>query len=195
MFKRKDFFYKKAKNEGYRSRAAYKLIEIQNKFKIFNKRSNVLDLGAAPGGWLQVANKYVNSGKIFGIDILEIEPIENITIIKGDITEIDLKKYFGQIKFDVILSDMSPNLSGVKHADYFKSYNLSLTAFDIAKKYLKINGNFVVKIFKGKEFDDFNKILKKHFQKVKIFKPKSSRDSSAETYIVCKNFLEHGKEI
>ncbi len=190
MFKRKDFFYKKAKTEGYRSRAAYKLIEIQKKFKIFQKNSYVLDLGAAPGGWLQVVKKYVKNGKIVGIDLLNIEPIENVEFIQGNIYEIDIEKIFNNIKFDVIMSDMAPNLSGVKHADYFKSYELAVKSFNIAKKYLKNNGNFVVKIFKGKEFDDFTKLLKKHFNLVKIFKPASSRNTSAEIYVVAKNFLE-----
>ena len=190
MFKRKDFYYKKAKDEGYRSRAAYKLIEIQKKFKIFNKNSTVLDLGAAPGGWLQIAGKYATTGKIIGIDLLDIAPIENIKIIREDIYKIDLNKTFENLKFDVILSDMAPNLSGIKHADYFKSYELALKAFDIVEKYLKNNGNFVVKIFKGREFEDFTKVLKRTFKNVKIFKPNSSRDSSAEIYIVAKNFLE-----
>ena len=192
MFKRKDFFYKKAKNEGYRSRAAYKLIEIQKKFKIFRDSSNVLDLGCAPGGWLQVALKFVTKGIIIGIDLLEVEPIKsnNIKIIKNDIFNEDIEKEFESIKFDVVLSDVSPNLSGIKHADYFRSYEFSLRAFSIAKKYLAPNGSFVVKIFRGREFEDFKKNLNKYFKQVKIFKPISSRDSSAEIYIVAKNYLE-----
>ncbi len=190
MFKRKDFFYKKAKNEGYRSRAAYKLLEIQKNFKIFKNNSNVLDLGCAPGGWLQVTSKFVKNGKIIGVDLLDVEPvnINNVKIIKDDIFNEEIEKEFENNKFDVILSDMAPNLSGIKHADYFKSYELCLKAFSIVEKFLAPNGSFVVKIFRGKEFDDFRKNLNKYFSKVKIFKPHSSRDSSAEIYIVAKNF-------
>ncbi len=186
MYKRKDFFYKKAKNEGYRSRASFKLKEIQKKFKIFKNNYNVLDLGCAPGGWLQVASEYCKNGIIVGIDILPTEPIEcqNIKIINGNIFDDSVIKQINDIRFNVILSDMAPNTSGIKHSDYYKSYELCLTAFEISGKLLREHGNFIVKIFQGREFEDFYKLLKKYFKIVKIFKPQSSRDTSAETYIV-----------
>ena len=189
MFKRKDFFYKKAKDEGYRSRAAYKLIEIQKNFKIFKPTDNVLDLGCAPGGWIQIVSQYVK-GKIVGIDLLEVKPFKNknIIILKGDIESTDIMSALPVKEFDVIISDMAPNTSGIKHADYYKSFELCKSAFKIAEKHLKKGGNFVVKIFQGNEFTQFYKELKKYFSSVKIFKPKSSRGTSAETYIVAKNF-------
>ncbi len=186
-FNRKDFYYKKAKEEGYRSRAAYKLIEIQKKYKIFKKGDYVLDLGCAPGGWTQVALKYIGKkGKIKGIDLLDVEPFkeDNVEIIKGDIYEYDFKDEI----FDVIISDMAPNTTGIKHADYFRSYELCEYAFNIAKKSLKKGGNLVLKIFQGKEFNELRGTLKKSFEQIMVFKPKSSRSSSVETYLVCKGF-------
>ena len=186
MYKRKDYFYKKAKEEGFRSRAAYKLIEIQKKYKVFKKGNYVLDLGCAPGGWIQVALKYIGkSGKIKGIDLLEVKPFQekNVEIINSDISNYN----FSEEKFDVILSDMAPNTTGIKHADYYRSYELCEKAFDIADKYLKKDGILVLKIFQGKEFNDLRVELKKSFEKVSVFKPKSSRSSSVETYLVCLN--------
>lgn len=183
-FNRKDHFYKKAKSEGYRSRAAYKLIEIQKKYKIFKRGDYVLDLGCAPGGWIQVALKFIGkTGKIKGIDLLDVKPFNNsnVEIIKGDINEHD----FGEEKFDVIISDMAPNTSGIKHADYYRSYELCEKAFNIAKKNLKKGGNLVLKIFQGKEFNDLRGQLKRNFEKISVFKPKSSRSSSVETYLIC----------
>ncbi len=189
MFNRKDYFYKKAKEEGFRSRAAYKLLEIQKKYKIFKKGDYVLDLGCAPGGWIQVAIRFIGkNGKIKGIDLLDVKPFNNsnIEIIKGDIFDYD----FSQEKFDVIISDMAPNTSGIKHADYFKSYELCETAFYIAKKSLKNHGNLVLKIFQGKEFNELRGKLKKNFKIISVFKPKSSRSTSSETYLVCKDFIK-----
>jgi 23S rRNA (uridine2552-2'-O)-methyltransferase len=190
MYKRKDFFYKKAKNEGYRSRAAYKLLEINKKFKIFKSSHNVLDLGCAPGGWLQVVSRLCSNGSVYGIDLLKTEPLnlKNVFIIQGDILDSSVTEKIKHVKFNSVISDMAPNTSGIKHADYFKSFELCKTAFKIAKLHLKNNGNFIVKIFQGREFEDFYKSLKKHFDSVKIFKPQSSRDSSSETYIIARNF-------
>jgi len=185
MYNRKDYFYKRAKEEGFRSRAAYKLIEIQNKYKIFKKGDYVLDLGCAPGGWIQVALKYIGkNGKIKGIDLLDVKPFKesNVEIIKGDINEYN----FNGDSFDVILSDMAPNTSGIKHADYYRSYELCLKAFEIAKNNLKREGNLVLKIFQGKEFNDLKAQLKKEFNQVITFKPKSSRSTSSEVYLICK---------
>ena len=185
MFNRKDYFYRKAKDEGFRSRAAYKLLEIQNKYKIFKKGDYVLDLGCAPGGWIQVTLRFIGkSGKIKGIDILNVDPFKekNVEIIKGDIYEYNLNNE----SFDVILSDMAPNTSGIKHADYYRSYELCLKAFEIAKSNLKRDGNLVLKIFQGKEFNELRAELKKEFNQVITFKPKSSRSTSSEVYLVCK---------
>ncbi len=192
MFNRKDSFYKKAKEEGYISRAAYKLLEIEKKYKIFRQNSNILDLGCAPGGWLQVAAKFVTKGSIVGVDILDVNPLgfKNIEIIKDDIFDVMLRENFKNRKFDLILSDMSPNLSGIKHADYYRSFELCNVAFTVVQNQLDKNGNFVIKIFRGVEFDQFVKSLKPYFSEVRIFKPQSSRDTSAEIYIVSKNYLK-----
>ena len=186
MYKRKDFYYKQAKEKGFRSRASFKLIEIQKKYKILKNGDYVLDLGCAPGGWIQVALKYIGKkGKLKGIDLLEVQPFkeENVEIIKCDINEYN----FPDEMFDVILSDMAPNTSGIKHADYFRSYELCEKAFEIAKNNLKKGGNLVLKIFQGKEFNDLRNELKKNFKKVFVFKPKSSRSTSVETYLICLN--------
>lgn len=206
MYNRKDHYYKKAKAEGRASRASYKLEQIQEKFKIIKKNDIILDLGCAPGGWLEVLGEMVGpKGLVVGIDILPIRIIlkPNVKFIKGDIANIEellsvipakagisvagdsrLRGNDQQVKFDVIVSDMAPNTSGVAFRDCFLSYELCTMALDTAKKLLKEGGNFAAKIFQGKEVEDFKRDLREHFQKVSQYLPPATREGSKEIYIV-----------
>lgn len=187
-----DKFVKIAKIDGYRARSAYKLIEIHEKFKIFHNNVNVvLDLGAAPGGWLQVAQKYLKTdAKIIGIDLLEIEPISNIFCIQQDIKD-DISNIFTELKIsnvDIILSDMAHNSSGNTELDHIRSIELCEMAFITVKQYLSIGGSFIFKILKGADEIEFIKKVKEKFSYIKYFKPESSRKESVEIYVICKNF-------
>ncbi|MBU4484834.1 RlmE family RNA methyltransferase [bacterium] len=193
-YNRKDHYYKKAKEEGLASRASYKLEQLQIKYKLVKPGNKIVDLGCAPGGWLQMFSKYTGpKGQVVGIDLLEvkIQPKPNITIFKGDITDpIELKKIEETLqgKADVVVSDMSPNLSGIRFKDVFASYELCLTALDSAHKLLKPGGNFLAKIFEGNEVKDFKTELQKYFEKVAIYVPKATRKESSENYIVGLNY-------
>jgi 23S rRNA (uridine2552-2'-O)-methyltransferase len=185
-----DYYYLKAKEEGYRSRASYKLKQIQNKFGIFEGAKYVLDLGAAPGGWLQVASEYIDiDGFILGVDLLPITPLlaGNVFTIVGDIrdpmTQIQIIDYF-KGKADVILSDMAPDVIGEWDVDQFRQISLSRIALKICDKILEENGWFVVKTFQGSELDKYIRELKNMFEYVKNYKPKASRKKSAERYII-----------
>ncbi len=192
---RKDFYFRKAKLEGYRARSAFKLKEIQKKFKVFRKGDFVLDLGAAPGSWIQVAEEFVGrEGFILGIDLKEIVPFdkENIVTIKGDITNKEVMEEIKNIlksrkkrKFNVVLSDASPNVSGIWDLDVFRAMELARSSLKIAKRFLDDRGVFVVKLFQGKEYQKFLKELKASFSIVKLFKPKASRKQSSEIYAIC----------
>jgi len=186
---RKDQYYKKAKREGYRSRASYKLQQIQQRFEVIHKDDVVVDLGAAPGGWLQII-KDLNATAI-GVDLQPIEPIKGITIIKGDITDPATTEKIQNCarKVDVVISDAAPNLSGVWSVDHARSIELSTSALNIAKQILKPGGAFIVKVFQGDLFDDFLRIVRENFSFVKAFNPKASRKQSAEIYIIGKKFL------
>jgi len=191
--KKKEHFYKKAKKEGYRARSAYKIKEIQKKFNIVKKNDVVLDLGCAPGGWSQVAKELVgNKGQVVGIDILSVKPIDDVFFIKGDMTEEKsiekIKKVLGKKNVDVVLSDMSPDISGNYDMDQARSIYLCEKALETSKVFLKKEGSFVCKAFEGKDIDSFIKILKKNFRTVKRFSPKSSRKSSSEIYIIGRGF-------
>ncbi len=191
--KKKEFFYKEAKRSGYRSRSAYKLKQIQKKFKLINKSDFVIDLGAAPGGWSQVTREILNNqGKIIGIDLLSIKPIKGIQFLQSDLTKkstlIKIKNLVGNNKIDVILSDMSPNISGNYSIDHANSIYLCKQTLDLAYKILKTDGNFLCKIFMGEEFDDFVKIIKNDFKIVKLYSPPASRKSSSEIYLIGKFF-------
>ena len=193
--KKKEYFYNEAKRKGYRSRSAFKLKQIQNKFKIIKKTDFVLDLGAAPGGWSQVSNEIIGkNGKIIGIDLLNIKPIDGIQFLQEDITEkstiLKIIKIVGEKGVDVILSDMSPNISGNYSIDHANSIHLCKQSLNLADKILKDNGNFLCKLFMGEEFDDFFKIFKNRFKNVKLYSPPASRKSSSEIYLIGRNFLK-----
>ena len=185
----KDEFVKKAQKEGYRSRAAYKLLEIIDKNQIIKTGFKVLDLGAAPGGWSQVAIKIVGkTGQVIATDILPVESIANVEFLQGDFTEEiiynKLLSLTNKQKINVVLSDMAPNMSGQISIDQPKSMYLAELALDMATKVLSHNGHFVVKIFQGDGFDGFIKNSRKNFKKVVIRKPKASRPRSKEVYLI-----------
>ncbi|MFZ3168680.1 MAG: 23S rRNA (uridine(2552)-2'-O)-methyltransferase [Candidatus Methanoperedens sp.] len=189
---RRDFFYRKAKDEGYRSRAAFKLKQINEKFKIIKKGDTVVDLGAAPGGWLQVA-KELSGGIVVGVDILDIEEIEGVDVIKGDIRlDKTIEKIMEKIKSDradAVICDAAPNLSGSWSYDHARSIDLSTSALECARKILKNGGNFAVKVFQGDMFPDFLNKVRGIFGKVQAFSPEASRQQSAEIYIIGKELL------
>ena len=185
----KDEFVKKAQKEGYRSRAAYKLLEIIDKNQIIKTGFKVLDLGAAPGGWSQVAIKIVGkTGQVIATDILPVESIANVEFLQGDFTEEiiynKLLSLTNKQKINVVLSDMAPNMSGQISIDQPKSMYLAELALDMATKVLSHNGHFVVKIFQGDGFDIFVQNTRKKFEKVVIRKPKASRPRSKEVYLI-----------
>ena len=184
-----DEFVKKAQKEGYRSRAVYKLLEIVEKKAIIRNGDMVLDLGAAPGGWSQVAAKLVGSqGKVIASDILPIELIDGVDFLQGDFTEQsvydDLLVMTDGAKVDVVLSDMAPNMSGQLSVDQPKSMYLAELAIEMAIKTLNPGGSFVVKVFQGDGFDVFVQNAKKAFKKVSVIKPKASRPRSKEVYLL-----------
>lgn len=188
-YDRKDRYYKKAKDEGRASRAYYKLEQIQQKHKIIKKGDFVVDLGCAPGGWLEYTSKLVGQGGcVFGIDILpiKINPVPNIHFLQGDINDEETLKLITreERRVDVVISDMAPSTSGIRFRDSFLSYELSASAFEIAKKILKPNGNFITKIFPGEEFAGFKKELEKSFKKVDQYRPPATRETSIEVYLV-----------
>lgn len=189
-----DPYVKLSQKEGYRSRAVYKLLEIHERDKLFNVGMTVIDLGAAPGGWSQLAMKHVgDKGQVFALDILPMDNIAGVTFLQGDFTEIEtyqaLKELLQARQADLIISDMSPNLSGQKAVDQPKSIYLAELALDFAEKHLKPGGDMLIKVFQGEGFDQLNQQLKQSFAKVLIRKPKASRDCSREVYCLAKNLL------
>jgi 23S rRNA (uridine2552-2'-O)-methyltransferase len=189
--KRQDFYYRKAKFEGYRSRASYKLLQIQERYRIFQKGDIVVDLGAAPGGWLQVIRQL--DATAIAVDLQQIAPLEGVTFIRADITspEIVIERIQGIVgQVNVVVSDAAPNLSGVWSLDHARSIDLSSGALKIATGVLKTGGNFVVKVFQGDLFDTFTREVRTHFGFVKSYNPQASRKQSAEIYIVAKRFVD-----
>jgi 23S rRNA (uridine2552-2'-O)-methyltransferase len=177
-----DPYVRKARQEGYRSRAAYKLLEIDQKHSLFRPGMTVLDLGAAPGGWSQVAaQKVMPGGRVVAIDVLEIAPISGVSIIRGDFRQVSIEN-----RADVVLSDVSPNLSGIPNVDQARLLELGLSAIELCAKFLKRDGVFVVKAFHGEAFDELRERLAALFTKVKVAKPSASRGESAETYVVAR---------
>ena len=187
---KRDIYIRQSKIDGYRSRAVYKLIEIDEKFKIFKNGISIIDLGAAPGSWSQYVSKKVKNGKIVSIDLKDMEKIDNIAQIKGDFTE---KKNQSKIKdllkfkADVVLSDMAANTTGIKNIDSVYISELCKEAMLFSREMLNNNGKFVSKIFMGSTFNEIVINAKIIFKEVKIFKPKSSRKNSKESFIICKN--------
>ncbi|MGI5965221.1 MAG: RlmE family RNA methyltransferase [Candidatus Methanomethylophilaceae archaeon] len=190
-------YYKLAKKEGYRSRAAYKLIQIDRRFGIFDEGDSVVDLGAFPGGWLQVAKeKTGDTGKIIGVDLRRIKPIEGVETIVGDVTEdstmIELLERFGG-KADVVISDMAPNIAGHYSMDHARSMHLCGFALNVCDRILRKNGILVMKAFMGDMFEELKEQAESRFQSVKVYTPAATRDSSSEVYIVCKGFYAKNK--
>jgi 23S rRNA (uridine2552-2'-O)-methyltransferase len=178
-----DHYVKTARKQGYRSRAAFKLVELDKKESILKPGQTVVDLGAAPGGWSQVAAEKVKpGGKVIAIDLLDIAPISGVTTLKGDFRQVSV-----HARADVVLSDLSPNLSGIPNVDQARWLELALAAVDLGRKVLKPDGVFVVKAFHGEAFDELLERLKAAFDKVKVVKPPASRGDSAETYVVARH--------
>ena len=187
---RRDTYVKQSKVDGYRARSAYKLIEIDDKFKIFKGGITVIDIGAAPGSWSQYAEKVTKSGRLISIDLKKMEPIGNSVQIQGDFTEQiiqdEIKKHT-ITNVDVVMSDMAVNTTGIKNIDSIQTGELCKEAMFFAKDLLKENGFFISKIFMGGTFNEIVAEGKKYFKEVKVFKPKSSRKDSKESFIICKN--------
>ena len=187
---RRDIYVRQSKVDGYRSRAVYKLQEIDEKFKILKNGISLIDLGAAPGGWSQYAAKKVKNGKILSIDLIKMENIDNTIQIIGDFTETNyqaqIKKYF-KSKVNVVVSDMAVNTTGNKNVDSISTGELCKEAMFFAKDMLRKDGKFISKIFMGSTFNEVVSMAKNVFKKVSVFKPKSSRKDSKENFIICKN--------
>ena len=187
---RKDLYVRESKMQGYRSRSAFKLIEINEKFNFFSKSKLFLDLGSAPGGWSQVASKKIKDGKILSVDIKEMMPINNVTFLKGDFANLEIQNKimdFFSKKIDVVVSDMALNTTGNKELDSIRTGNLCLNALKFSHKILNLKGVFVSKVFMGSIFQDIQVKAKKIFRKMSVFKPNSSRKESKEIYIFCSN--------
>ena len=186
---RRDIYVRQSKIDGYRARSAYKLIEIDEKFKIFKGGMCVVDIGAAPGSWSQYASKVVKNGKIISIDLKEIEDIKSTTLIKGDFTEVDIQNQIKKNlkkKPDVVMSDMAVNTTGIKNIDSIQTGELCKEAMFFSKDVISEKGFFISKIFMGGTFNEIVALGKKIFKEVKVFKPKSSRKDSRESFIICK---------
>ena len=186
---KRDIYVRQSKVDGYRARSAYKLIEIDKKFKIFKNGMFILDIGAAPGSWSQYASKTIKNGKIISIDLKEISPIDNGIHIKGDFTEPDIQEKIKENltkEFDVVMSDMAVNTTGVKNLDSIQTGELCKEAMIFSKKVISSKGYFISKIFMGSTFNEIVALGKKIFREVKVFKPLSSRKESKESFIVCK---------
>ena len=187
---KRDIYVRQSKVDGYRARSAYKLIEINEKFKIFQNEMSVLDIGAAPGSWSQYVSKVVKNGTLISIDLKKMENIQNFIQIEGDFTDFKtqskIKKYFKD-EINVVLSDMAVNTTGIKNLDAIQTGELCKEAMIFAKDFLSKKGIFVSKIFMGSSFNEIVALGKKIFKEVKIFKPKSSRKDSKESFIICKN--------
>jgi 23S rRNA (uridine2552-2'-O)-methyltransferase len=176
-----DHYVKAAHKQGYRSRAAFKLLELDKKESILKSGQAVVDLGAAPGGWSQVAAEKVKPGQVIAIDLVEIAPISGVTVLRGDFRQVSIAT-----RADVVLSDLSPSLSGIPNVDQARWLELALGAVELGRKVLKPDGVFVVKAFHGEAFDDLLERLNAVFKKVKVVKPPASRGESAETYVVAR---------
>ena len=186
---KRDVYVRQSKIEGYRSRAAYKLQEINNKFKILRNGTSIIDLGAAPGSWSQYLSKNIKNTKILSVDLLQMDKIKNTFQIRCDFTQSHcqkrIKEYFNE-KVDVILSDMAVNTTGNKNLDSIVTGELCIEAINFAKEILKTNGQFVSKIFMGSSFNDIILTAKRNFTKVNVYKPPASRKNSKESFVICK---------
>ena len=190
---KRDIYFNKSKILGYRSRSAFKLIEIDKKFKFLRNKISLLDLGSCPGGWSQVAKKKIVEGKILAVDIKPMIKIDNIKFIEGDFRKNDIYEkimlYFNN-KIDVVLSDMATNTSGNKYLDSYRTGELSIEAMNLAIKTLTKEGVFLSKVFMGSIFEEIKEKANKNFKKVVIYKPSASKKESKEVYIFCKGILK-----
>ena len=186
---RRDIYVRQSKVDGYRARSAYKLIEIDEKFKIFKGGFSVIDIGAAPGSWSQYVSKVIKQGKVISIDLKEMEEIKNTIQIRGDFTDTNIQK---KIKdnldkgLDVVMSDMAVNTTGIKSLDAIQNGELCKEAMNFSTDVISPNGFFISKIFMGSTFNEIVALGKKIFKEVKVFKPQSSRKDSKESFIICK---------
>jgi 23S rRNA (uridine2552-2'-O)-methyltransferase len=184
-----DFFVKQAKKEGYRSRAAYKLIEIAERDHLLRPGMTVVDLGAAPGGWSQVAaEKLAGKGRVIALDMLEMAPLPGVTFIQGDFTEApvlaELKIHLGKYPLDLVISDMSPNITGIGVTDQARGMYLAELALEFSVERLNSDGNFLVKVFQGSGFEEFLRAMRATFSRVITRKPEASRGRSSEIYLL-----------
>ena len=188
----RDPFFKQSKIQGYRSRSAFKLIEMNKKFKFLKKNLSLLDLGSCPGGWSQVASREIIKGKILAVDIKHMEKIENVDFINGDFYKNEIRgeiiSYFNNKKADVVLSDMAANTTGHRQTDHIRTTYLLETALDFAIETLQENGVFLAKCFKGGAEIDALSLMRKHFSKVNHIKPDASRKESVEGYVIATGF-------
>ena len=188
----KDSFFRRSKTEGYRSRSAFKLIEMDKKFKFLKNNSLLLDLGSSPGGWTEVSKKKITKGKILAVDIKSMDKIKSVDFIKGDFSDVLVDEkiiaYFNK-KIDIVLSDMATNTSGNKNLDSYRTGELCLNAMNLAKKILSQEGVFLSKLFMGSIFNEINQNANKYFRQVIKYKPLSSKKESKEIYIFCKGVL------
>ena len=184
----RDQFFKKAKVLGYKSRAAFKLIELNKKFNFIRKNSNLLDIGSTPGGWSQVASKIITNGKIIAVDIIRMEKLDNVIFFNNDFSDQKiqdkiLKTFNGKI--DIIVSDMAENTTGNKTIDSIRTNSLCADVINFSLKSLTDKGTLVCKLFMGEDFLEVKNLAKKNFKNIDFFKPESSRSESKETYIIC----------
>lgn len=184
-----DFYVREAQAQGYRSRAAFKLLEIDDRDRLFKPGMTVVDLGAAPGGWCQVAiERMKNQGRVVGLDLLEIAPIPGVSFIQGDFTEDgplqELEQRLEGRPVDLVICDIAPNITGINAADQAKSYYLAELALDFAAQHLQPQGVFLVKVFQGEGFEPYMKVMRARFKKVAARKPKASREKSREVYLL-----------
>ena len=186
---KRDIYVRKSKIEGFRARSVYKLIEINEKFKVFKNKQKIIDIGSAPGSWSQYVIKIVKNAKLISVDLKDMEKIGNSYQIKGDFTDPKIKKkitdYFDN-KADVLLSDMAVNTTGIKDLDSIQTSELCLEAIKFSKEILNENGQLISKIFMGSSFNEVINQAKKIYKEINIFKPKSSRKDSKESFIICK---------
>ena len=190
----RDIYFKRAIADGWRSRAVFKLEQINKRSQILRKGMICLDLGASPGGWSQyISRKFDGNVKIIAIDILPIEKIESVDFYQGDFTDEVFYKFLlkktENIKIDLVMSDMAPNISGIKVSDQAKSIYLAELARDVCKEMLKNDGNFICKLFQGEGFDEYVKETRRYFKKVSVFKPDASRTDSSEIFMIAKGFV------
>jgi 23S rRNA (uridine2552-2'-O)-methyltransferase len=191
---RRDQYRRLARDQGYRARSAYKLLQMNRSYRIIKKGDKVVDLGCAPGGWLQVAMKEVgSSGKVIGVDLKPVTPVAGVTILQDSIEDPNVLSKIAEIlgcKADVVLSDIAPNVSGVWDIDHARQISLSTIALGFAQQMLRVGGSSVFKIFEGEMLKEFKSELRKSFGKVLLSKPSASRQESSELYIVCLDFKQ-----